>query len=132
MGTGRTGKGKLLDDDASQTGMRMDEAIVAERDEEMLLRRPRFDQQDVTANYGASDRTQAVLAGEAEPWSDIGIAKSVSAWIAHGPAACCQGRTDQPDAVEPRFAIASEKAEACTFQRLRRTGQSVGCHRGIG
>ena len=96
----------MLDDDAPQPGMRMDEARVAERDQQVMLRGSGLHQQDIAAPDGAGTTAQAIARGEAQPRRDIGVAKPVPLRIAHAPSAILQRPPDKSEAIEPRRRLA--------------------------
>ena len=55
----------MLNDDAPQPGMRMDEARVTERDQQVMLRGSELHQQHIAASDGAGTTAQAIARGEA-------------------------------------------------------------------
>ncbi len=96
----------MLDDDAPQPGMRMDEARVAERDQQVVLRGSGLHQQDIAPPDGVGTAAQTIARGEAQPRRDIGVAKPVTLRIAHAPSAILQRPPDKSEAIEPRRRLA--------------------------
>jgi hypothetical protein len=96
----------MLDDDAPQPGMRMDEARVTERDQQVMLRGSGLHQQHIAAPDRASTAAQAIARSEALPGRDIGVAKPVPLRIAHAPPAILQRSPDKTEAIETRRRLA--------------------------
>ena len=96
----------MLDDDAPQPGMRMDEARVAERDQQVMLRGAGLHQQDIVAPDGAGTAAQAIARGETQPRRDIGVAEPVTLRVAHAPPAILQRPPDKTEAIETRRRLA--------------------------
>ena len=90
----------MLDDDAPQPGMGMDEAPFTQRDQQVMLRGSGLHQQDIAAPDGASTTVEAIARGEALPRRDIGVAKPVTLRIAHAPPAILQRPPDKTEAIE--------------------------------
>ena len=90
----------MLDDDAPQPGMGMDEAPFTQRDQQVMLRGSGLHQQDIAAPDGASTTVEAIARGEAQPRRDIGVAKAVTLRIAHAPPAILQRPPDKTEAIE--------------------------------
>lgn len=90
----------MLDDDAPQPGMGMDEARVAERDQQVVLRGSGLHHQDIAAPDGVGTTPQTIARGEAQPRRDIGVAKPVTLRIAHAPPAILQRPPDKTEAIE--------------------------------
>ena len=90
----------MLDDDAPQPGMGMDEAPFTQRDQQVMLRGSGLHQQDIAAPDGAGTTVEAIARGEAQPRRDIGVAKPVTLRIAHAPPAILQRPPDKTEAIE--------------------------------
>ena len=67
----------MLDDDAPQSGMGMDEAPFTQRDQQVMLRGSGLHQQDIAPPDGVGTTPQTIARGEAQPRRDIGVAKPV-------------------------------------------------------
>ena len=117
-----------LDDHPPEPGMGMNEAVRAERHQQVMLRRTGDREDKITACDRSFGNHEPGTLGEDKVPRDVAVAKPV----AQGRVRPAQRRANEANAVEPMHGIAPAQAKARAYERLRRRGERLGCHRGTG
>ena len=123
-----------FDDDAVEAGMRMDDTILGDCNDQMVLRGPRLGQQDVSGQHRPFDGQKAVGICEAQPAVDRRIAQAIAERISYAPTRGGKRSPHQANAIEPGVRVATMQAERCADQPLGCSGECRGrrAHRGTG
>lgn len=117
----------MMERHAAQACVGVHEAVAAECNEQMVLRRTRRGEDEVAPHYRACRGDEPSALGEGEMPRDAAVAQRVTIRRLRFERA-----GDQTDAVKPRRRITAAEPEGRAEKAFRCRGKGVGGHLGIG
>lgn len=118
----RAGWGRA--DDAAKPGMGMNETTVLGCDQQVNLRRPWADQNEVSRFHSAFGRFKSAELRAFESGVGVGLAHRVATGTGRRATDGRQRQFDQPDAIDTAFRVAAPEAKWRAKQAFSRSGEA--------
>ena len=125
----RPGQGAEVKRDAAKPCVRVNEAVAAKGDEQMMLRRSWHDEQEIASRHRSGRIDKACSPREGQISGDAAVSQRVALGRLD---AAAQRTGDQSEAIHARHSIAPAEAKWCAQQRFGFRSEFGGRHRGIG